>query len=153
MKFKLLSDSFNHGDMIPQRFTCESQDISPPLTWLNIPDETVTLALIADDPDAPNGTWVHWVMYNIPRRETGLPEKVPQQEVLDFGAKQGVNDFKKVGYGGPCPPNGLHHYYFKLYALDTKLNLEPAVSKEQVEYAMQGHILAEAQLMGVYQKG
>jgi Raf kinase inhibitor-like YbhB/YbcL family protein len=150
MTLKLTSTAFDEGGTIPSQYTCDGQNISPPLAWSDLPEGTKTLALIADDPDAPRGTWVHWVVYQIPPTERGLPENVPARETLDDGTRQGTNDFKKPGYGGPCPPSGTHRYFFKLYALDTSLNLPPAATKDQLLKAIEGHILAQGQLMARY---
>jgi len=152
MALTITSAAFNEGDMIPSQYTCDGADVSPPLAWTGVPQGTKSLALIADDPDAPMGTWVHWVLYNLPPDTAGLPENVPPDETLPNGARQGVNDFKKFGYGGPCPPGGTHRYFFKLYALDTMLALSGRVTKQDLLQAMEGHILAEAQLMGKYQR-
>jgi Raf kinase inhibitor-like YbhB/YbcL family protein len=149
MAFELTSPAFKEGDLIPKKHTCDGPDASPLLRWSNPPTGTRSLALIADDPDAPVGTWVHWVIFNLPADLRELSEGVPAQETLANGARQGLNDFKRVGYGGPCPPPGKpHRYYFKLYALDSALKLNPRATKGQVVEASKGHILAEAQLMG-----
>jgi Raf kinase inhibitor-like YbhB/YbcL family protein len=120
------------------------------LHWSDVPTETKSLALIADDPDAPMGTWVHWVAWNIPANARALEEDVPQRDTLPNGMKQGTTDFRRIGYGGPCPPSGTHRYFFKLYVLDTALNLPPSTTKKDLEKAMQGHILKQAELMGKY---
>ncbi|MER3424119.1 MAG: YbhB/YbcL family Raf kinase inhibitor-like protein [Nitrospiraceae bacterium] len=151
-EMKLMSSAFQQGKMIPQQYTCDGSDISPPLTWSDPPQGTQSFALIADDPDAPRGTWVHWVVWNIPATVRSLEESVPRQESLATGAKQGMTDFKKIGYGGPCPPSGTHRYFFKLYALDAMLNLPTGTTKAELEKAMQGHILGQAELMGTYQR-
>lgn len=149
MAFELTSSAFKSGDPIPRRYTCEGEDLSPPLHWSVPPAATKSLVIIADDPDAPVGTWVHWVIYDLPLDLRGLTEAVPPKDRLPNGALQGLNDFKRVGYGGPCPPPGKpHRYYFTLYALDVTLNLKPRVTKAQVLDASKGHVLAEAQLMG-----
>lgn len=153
MTLELTSASFEDGGMIPRRHTCDGTDVSPALAWSRVPDGTVALALICDDPDAPMGTWVHWVLYDLPPDVTGLPEAAPTQEILDNGGKQGRNDSRNIGYGGPCPPSGTHRYHFKLYALDREVGLKPGAAKKQLLQAMQGHILAEAQLMGRYKRG
>ncbi len=151
MLFDLTSSAFKEGDFIPRKYTCEGSDVSPPLQWGIPPAGTHSYVIIADDPDAPVGTWVHWVIYNLPLALRGLPEGIPTNERLTEGAYQGLNDFKRVGYGGPCPPPGKpHRYYFKLYALERALDLKPRATKAQVLQACQGHILAEAQLMGRY---
>ena len=148
---KLTSTAFKDGGAIPAKYTADGQDISPALAWTDIPAGAQTLALICDDPDAPGGTWVHWVVYNIPVTVSGLPEGVPVQEVLDNGAQQGKSDFKRPGYGGPAPPAGTHRYFFKLYALDTALKLEPkTATKDVLVNAMAGHIIGKGQLMGTY---
>jgi len=152
MSFSLQSSSFTSGGTIPKKFACDS-DISPALQWSEPPANTQSFALIADDPDAPAGTWTHWVVYDLPATLRQLPEGVPKRASLPQGGAQGINDFGKTGYGGPCPPPGKpHRYFFKLYALDARLNLKPGASKEQVENAMRGHILANAELMGTYQR-
>lgn len=149
MAFELSSTAFKDGESIPCRHTCEGEDVSPPLHWGVPPAATKSFVLIADDPDAPVGTWVHWVIYDLPLDLRGLTEGISAQDHLPNGALQGVNDFKRVGYGGPCPPRGkAHRYYFKLYALDVALNLKPRSTKAQVVEACKGHILAEAHLMG-----
>lgn len=154
MNIKLESQAFNHGDAIPVKYSCEGADISPPLSWSGIPKETKSLAFIMDDPDAPDPaapkmTWVHWVLYNIPVNATGLAEGIT---VLPAGTCEGINDWKRTGYGGPCPPIGRHRYFFKLYALDTILELHGKVTKAQLEKAMHGHILSQAELIGTYKK-
>ena len=141
------SPAFPHNGMIPSKYTCDGTDGNPPLTFDNIPDETKSLALIVDDPDAPLGTWVHWVVWNIGPGTTNIPEKsVPP------GARQGTTDFRKQAYGGPCPPSGTHRYFFKLYALDTSLTLKAGATKPQLEEAMIGHVLESAELIGLYQR-
>lgn len=147
---ELKSSAFAAGGMIPKQYTCDGQDIAPPLSWSEAPAKTKSLALIADDPDAPMGTWVHWVMWNIPPNVRALGEHLPKTDTLPNGIKQGTTDFKRVGYGGPCPPSGTHRYFFKLYALDTSLNLPPTTTKKDLEKAMQGHILQQAELIGKY---
>lgn len=149
MAFELTSPAFREGDLIPKPYTCEGSDVSPALRWDNPPKGTKSFALIADDPDAPMGTWVHWVLFNLPAERRDLPEEVPAQETLPDGTRQGLNDFKRVGYGGPCPPPGKpHRYYFKLYALAIALDLKPRATKAQVLEAGKGHVLGETQLMG-----
>ncbi|MGH7770677.1 MAG: YbhB/YbcL family Raf kinase inhibitor-like protein [Candidatus Binatia bacterium] len=138
---------------MPRKYTCDSTDLSPPLRWENAPSGTKAFALIADDPDAPVGTWVHWVIYDLPAETKELAEGVKPAETLPNGAKQGMNDFRKVGYGGPCPPPGpAHRYFFKLYALSAPPSLKPRATKQQLLDAIKGHILAEAQLMGRYKR-
>ena len=151
MALKVESLAFSPGGDIPRQHTCDGPDLSPPLRWSEPPAGTQSLALICDDPDAPAGTWVHWVLYRIPASARGLPEGVPKRETLADGSRQGRNDFGKVGYGGPCPPRGpKHRYFFKLYALDTVLDLPPGATKAELLKAMEGHILAQGELMGRY---
>ena len=152
MTIAVTSDAFEAEGMIPSKYTCDGPDVSPPLSWTGLPDSTKSLALIADDPDAPRGTWVHWVLYNLPPDTTGLPENVPPDTQLTNGARHGVTDFGRFGYGGPCPPGGTHRYYFKLYALDTVLDLSGAINKDDLLEAMESHILGEGQLMGRYKR-
>ena len=150
---KLTSTAFADGNPIPTRHTCDGVDVSPPLQWSDAPAGAKSFALICDDPDAPVGDWVHWVIYGLPAATTALPEKIAPNETLPNGALQGVNDFRRVGYGGPCPPPGKpHRYFFKLYALDAGLPLRSRGTKADLLRAMQGHILAQAQLMGTYQR-
>lgn len=149
----LSSAGFQTGADIPRQYTCDAQDISPPLRWSNVPAATKSLALIVDDPDAPGGTWVHWVIYDLPGESKDLAEDMAKTDTLPNGAKQGVNDFRKVGYGGPCPPPGsAHRYYFKLYALDTATRLKPHATKQQLLDAIQGHVLGEAELIARYKR-
>jgi Raf kinase inhibitor-like YbhB/YbcL family protein len=151
MAFQLKTTAFKEGDLIPKQFTCDGPDMAPPLQWDDPPAKTRSFALIADDPDAPRGTWVHWVIYNIPGNQKMLEQGVKPSETLANGTRQGQNDFKRVGYGGPCPPPGKpHRYYFKLYALDTLLDLKPGATKAQVLEASKNHVLGETQLMGRY---
>ncbi len=152
MKLSVTSPAFEHGGKIPPQYTADGADISPPLQWQGVPSEARSLALICDDPDAPMGTWVHWLVWNIPPDSTGLPEGVPAEMTLEDGARQGKTDFGRVGYGGPAPPSGTHRYYFKVYALDTMLNLPAGATKPQLEKAMQGHIIAQGELMGTYSR-
>lgn len=149
---ELKSQAFQTGDIIPPQYTCDGQDISPPLSWSDPPAGTTSFALISDDPDAPMGTWVHWVIWNIPASARAFEENTPQTASLPNGAKQGTTDFHRVGYGGPCPPSGTHRYFFKLYALDTTLNLPSSATKKDLEKAMHGHILAQTELMGKYRR-
>ena len=146
---KIESTAFEEGGTIPQRHTCDGDDVSPPLRWHGAPSGTQAFALIADDPDAPRGTWVHWVAYDLPADVEELPAGASRQGAA--GATQGQNDFGRTGYGGPCPPPGpAHRYYFKLYALDQPLGLAAGKTKSEIEAAMEGHVLASAQLMGRY---
>lgn len=148
-KIRVASPAFSEGGSIPTDHTCDGADISPPLEWTGVPAGTKSLALIADDPDAPGGDWVHWVFYDLLPDMTRLPPAVPA--VAPWGV-QGQTDFGRTGYGGPCPPRGTHRYFFKLYALDILLALKPGATKRELLQAMQGHILAEGQLMGKYQR-
>ncbi len=157
MTMTIRSTAFEHEGKIPRRCTCEGADVSPPLAWSGLPTGARTLALIVDDPDAPDParpkmTWVHWVLYDLPATAAGLPEDVAPA-ALPPGAREGRNDWKRTGWGGPCPPIGRHRYFFKLYALDTALGELGQPTKAELEKAMQGHVLAEAVLMGTYQKG
>ena len=152
MEFKLTSSAFEEGGMIPKKYTCDAEDVSPPLAWGTVPEGTKSLILICDDPDAPVGTWIHWVLYDIPSDVKELSESVPDDDTLENGAKQGTNDFGNLGYGGPCPPSGTHRYFFKLYALDSILELEPGKTKAEVLDSMEGHLLAETQLIGKYSR-
>lgn len=141
---KLTSPEFENNGMIPSKFTCDGEDVNPALDIADIPEETKSLVLIVDDPDAPMGTWVHWVVFNIPVTSRVEEDSIP--------GKQGINDFRKKDYGGPCPPSGTHRYFFKLYALDVELDLEEGVSKEDVQNAMEAHILAQTELIGLYKR-
>jgi Raf kinase inhibitor-like YbhB/YbcL family protein len=153
MAFELKSSAFQASRMIPKQYTCEGPDLSPALSWTDPPQGTRAFALIMDDPDAPMGTWVHWVLYDLPADTRELPEGVPTKETLSSGARQGTNDFRRVGYGGPCPPPGSpHRYFFKLYALDQMTGLKPRATKQQLLDAIKGHILGETQLMGQYKR-
>jgi Raf kinase inhibitor-like YbhB/YbcL family protein len=150
MSFSIKTTAFPEGGTIPKKYTCDGSDLSPGLTWASAPAGTQSLALIADDPDAPVGTWTHWIIWNIPLG-TALPEGIARTETLSDGARQGKNDFKRTGYGGPCPPPGkAHRYFFKLYALDTKLDLKAGASRNELERAIKGHVLSQAELMGRY---
>ncbi len=150
---QLSSTAFGEGAPIPAKYTCEDKNVSPPLQWSGAPEGTKSLVLIADDPDAPAGTWVHWVLYDMPPTANELPEGQPRNQYTPGGARQGLNDFRHLGYGGPCPPPGKpHRYFFKLYALDALLNLKPGATKQEVERAMNKHILAQTQLMGTYKR-
>ncbi|MGX2039440.1 YbhB/YbcL family Raf kinase inhibitor-like protein [Methylocaldum sp. MU1018] len=154
MSMKIESSAFAHNGDIPTRFTCDGQDLSPPLSWTGVPEGVKSLALIVDDPDAPDPkapkmTWVHWVLYNIPPTSTGLPEG-SAEGALPAGTAEGINDWKRTGYGGPCPPTGRHRYFHKLYALDTVLPDLHKPTKARLEKAMQGHVLAQAELIGFY---
>lgn len=144
MTMKITSPEFENNKFIPRKFTCQGEDVNPTLIIEDIPKDTKSLALIVDDPDAPMGTWVHWVVYDIPIINCIKEKSIP--------GKQGINDFGRRDYGGPCPPSGTHRYFFKIYALDEKLNLNEGITKETLEKAMQGHILDKAELIGLYKK-
>ena len=153
MTLALISTAFREGSPIPVKHTCDGADVSPALSWEGTPRGTATFAMIADDPDAPAGTWVHWVLYDLSVSAVQLPENVPTTDTLPDlgGAIQGRNDFRRTGYGGPCPPPGpAHRYFFKLYALDAPLKLGPGATKQEVEAAMKDHLLATTQLVGTY---
>ena len=150
----LRSSAFESGGNIPQKYTCDGQDISPPLSWSDPPRETVSFVLIVEDIDAPKGIFTHWIIFNIPASLRSLPEGVPKQGEVEGIGTQGKNDFNEIGYGGPCPPPGsTHRYVFKLYALDISLDLNPGATKEQVIKGMEGHILAYGELIGRYGRG
>ena len=150
MDIQITSKAFEEGGIIPKKYTCDGSDVSPPLSWSGVPDNTRSLVLISDDPDAPIGTWVHWVIFNIPPNVHELEENIPPERELTNGAKQGITDFRRIGYGGPCPPGGTHRYFFKLYALDTILDAEAGMTKQELLDLIEGHILAQGQLMGKY---
>lgn len=157
MVMVITSDSFSHLGEIPARYTCEGEDVSPPLSWAGVPEGAQSLVLIVDDPDAPDPeapkrTWVHWVLYNVPPAAAGLPEAVAP-DALPEGTLEGKNDWGRTGYGGPCPPIGRHRYFHKLYALDRMLPNMGAATKKQLLDAMEGHVLAQAEIIGTYQKG
>ena len=150
MPLEIRSTAFKEGGSIPRKYTCDGTDISPPLLWTQPPEGTKSLVLICDDPDAPMGTWVHWVLYGISPDTLELPEDVPDKKEVLGGAKQGTNDFRRIGYGGPCPPGGTHRYYFKLYAIDSEPGLSSGATKKEVLTNIEGHVLAEGRLMGRY---
>lgn len=151
-ELKLTSTAFKEGEAIPRGYTCDGANVSPPLEWTGMPKSAKTIAIIAEDPDAPSGTFTHWVLYNLPAEGLGLIENTPPTETLKGGGAQGKNDFEKIGYGGPCPPSGTHRYFFKVYALDSELPLKPGATKAEVEQAMAGRIVGQAQLMGTYSR-
>jgi len=144
---KLSSPAFKHNESIPSKYTCDGADVNPPLMIENVPSGTKSLALIVDDPDAPAGTWVHWVVWNMGPSTIEIKENS-----IPSGALQGFNDFRKTDYGGPCPPSGTHRYFFKLYTLDMMLSLDPKTKKADLERAMKGHILAQCELIGLYKR-
>jgi Raf kinase inhibitor-like YbhB/YbcL family protein len=153
MAFTLQSTAFSSGGKISSRYTCDGANLSPALNWDGVPAGTQSLALIADDPDAPAGAWTHWILWNIPAQATALPEGLPQAEVLDNGARQGRNDSRRIGYGGPCPPPGKpHRYFFKLYALDARLDVKAGAGRSELEAAMKQHVLSWAEWMGTYRR-
>jgi len=152
MEIKITSSAFEDGGLIPAKYTCDGADISPPLQWQTVPEATKSIALICDDPDAPMGTWVHWVLFNLPPEARELAENTPADRVLPNGASQGTNDFGRIGYGGPCPPGGTHRYFFKIYTLDAQLDLAAGAKKRDLLKAMEGHILAQGQLIGKYKR-
>lgn len=153
MGFGLKSPQWSGGSEIPRQYTCDGADISPPLEWSTAPEGTKSFSLVTEDPDAPGGTFFHWVLYDLPAAARGLPENVSPQKDLPDGARQGRNSFGKIGYGGPCPPPGpAHRYFFRLYALDKKLDLPAGAGREELDRAMKGHVLAETELMGRYKR-
>ena len=153
MKLDIKSTAFGEGNSIPKQYTCDGADVSPQLSWSQPPEGTGSMVLICDDPDAPMGTWVHWVLYGLSPDTLEISENIPDDREVLGGAKHGVNDFHKYGYGGPCPPGGTHRYFFKLYAVDTEVvDLDPGATKDEVLVAIKGHVLAEGQLMGRYSR-
>jgi Raf kinase inhibitor-like YbhB/YbcL family protein len=152
MAIDLTSAAFEEGGAIAPRYTCDGLGVSPPLSWDSVPNGTKSLVLIADDPDAPGGTFVHWAIYDLPPETRRLPEDVPNRRTLSSGARQGVNGAGSIGYTGPCPPSGTHRYFFEIYALDTRLGLGGGATKERLSDAMEGHVLAEGRLMGTYRR-
>jgi len=152
LDFKLSSSAYLQGDPIPASYSCDGENTSPRLTWTNPPEGTQSFALIFDDPDAPGSTWVHWVLFNLPAESRSLPANVPPDPTLANGEVHGSNSWGSIGYGGPCPPDGEHRYFFKLYALDILLEPEEGATKEQLLEAMEGHIVAETELMGTYSR-
>ena len=152
-RIELRTTAFTPGGFIPKRFTCEASDVSPSLAWTDPPPGTQSFAIIEDDPDAPSGTFVHWLVYDLPASYRRLPEALVGSDQMPGGGRQGTNDFSRTGYSGPCPPRGRpHRYFIRLYALDAKLDLRPAATRKELEAAMKGHILAQAELMGRYQR-
>jgi len=152
LKMVVKSPAFENGGFIPSKYTCDGSDISIPLVFEEVPKSTKSLAIIMDDPDAPMGVFVHWVIYNIPSSIGGLPEGIPNEPILEYGIKQGVNDFGKIGYSGPCPPSGSHRYFIKVYAIDIPLEIKSGITKAQLLGLMSGHVVDEAVLMGVYER-
>jgi len=153
MSIQIICAAFKEGETIPVKYTCDGENVSPALNWSGAPENTKSFALICDDPDAPGRTWIHWVVYNIPATMTSLPEAVSMKKTVLNNIIQGTTSFRKIGYGGPCPPRGsAHRYFFKIYALDTELNLKAGASENELLKAMEGHILAKGQLMGRYSR-
>lgn len=152
MALTIESSAFSEGEKIPRKYTCDGKDVSPPLSWTGAPDGAKSFALICDDPDSSK-TWSHWVIFDLPPATRSLPEGVAPRAEVSGGGAQGTNDFRKVGYGGPCPPSGTHRYFFKLYALDKQVGLSSTATKADLERAMKGHVLAEGALMGRYSRG
>ncbi|MEN2998947.1 MAG: YbhB/YbcL family Raf kinase inhibitor-like protein [Brevinematia bacterium] len=153
MSIKVSSSAFKDGDFIPRKYTCDGDDISPEIRIEGIPTGTKSLVLINDDPDAPVGVWDHWILYDIPPNTNTIPEGIKPEREFPNGMKHGINSWGRVGYGGPCPPSGTHRYYFRVYALDIQLNLPPGATKQKILKAMEGHILAQGELMGKYARG
>jgi Raf kinase inhibitor-like YbhB/YbcL family protein len=151
-KLDIRSSAFGEGERIPSDFTCDGADMSPPIEWFGAPARTQSLAMIVDDPDAPAGDWVHWGVYDLPPSLTQLPMGIPVGEQVPGVRLQGRSDFGSLGYGGPCPPSGVHRYFFTVYALDVKLPLKPGATKKELLEAMQGHVLAEGRLTGTYER-
>lgn len=152
MEIKITSTAFEDGGLIPPKYTCDGADMSPPLQWDNVPEGTKSVAFICDDPDAPVGTFVHWVLFNLPAQTKELAENIPPDKTLPNGASQGISDFGRIGYGGPCPPSGTHRYFFKIYALDAQVELSAGAGKRELLKAMEGHILGQGQLIGKYKR-
>ncbi|MDD5291900.1 MAG: YbhB/YbcL family Raf kinase inhibitor-like protein [Candidatus Omnitrophica bacterium] len=153
MALELKSPAFHDGESFPKKYTCQGEDASPPLIWLNVSQQAKSFALICDDPDAPAGVWVHWVIYDIPVESSDLPEGIKNVKILPDNLKQGINDSGDIGYGGPCPPPGkVHRYVFKLYCLDEMLNLSPGLTKQELLSKISGHIIEEAKLTGLYER-
>jgi Raf kinase inhibitor-like YbhB/YbcL family protein len=153
MALQLTTNAFQHEKDIPAKYTCKGADLSPAFSWSSAPEGTQSFAFIADDPDAPGGTWVHWVAWNIPASVTSLPEGFPKDAELKDGTRQGKNDFGKLGYNGPCPPPGApHRYFFHLYAVNAKLDLKPGASRQDLDRALAGKVLAQTELMGKFKR-
>ncbi len=149
---KITSPAFEEGELIPKKYTCDGSNASPPLKWDSVPAGTESIAIICEDPDAPSGTWVHWILFNLPAECRELAENIPDDETLHDSTRQGINDFGSIGYSGPCPPWGIHRYFFKIFALDCTLDIVHLVDKDILNLAMGDHILATGQLMGIYQR-
>jgi len=151
MAIKVTSNVFNEGEPIPDRYACRGVNVSPPLDWEDVPG-AVEYAIICEDPDAPSGTWTHWVIFNLPSDNTSLSEWIMEREEIDNGTKQGFNDFGTIGYRGPCPPGGTHRYYYKVYALNTEIQLPAKITKDELLNEMEGHIIDEGHIMGLYSR-
>jgi Raf kinase inhibitor-like YbhB/YbcL family protein len=151
--FQLQSTAFGEGGFIPQKYTCSGENVSPALSWTDVPAGTKSLVLIVSDPDAPSGTWIHWIVYDLPASIRRLPEGLPKAGDIEGGGRQGTSSFQEVGYGGPCPPPGdAHHYHFTLFALNARLGLQAGATREQVDRAMKGRVIAKAELVGLYKR-
>ncbi len=148
----IVSEAFKEGANIPSEYTCDGKNISPALSWNGIPEETKSIALIMDDPDAPSGTFVHWLLYNLPSETKKLEKGFPKEDIFRDGTTHGKTSFGNIGYGGPCPPSGSHRYYFRIYAIDKKLDLLPRATRNQIDDAIKGHIIAKGELMGRYKR-
>ena len=151
MAIKVTSNVFNEGEPIPDRYACRGVNVSPPLDWEDVPG-AVEYAIICEDPDAPSGTWTHWVIFNLPSDNTSLSEWIMEREEIDNGTKQGFNDFGTIGYRGPCPPGGTRRYYYKVYALNTEIQLPAKITKDELLNEMEGHIIDEGHIMGLYSR-
>ena len=151
-EIKVTSVAFQQGQPIPRQYTCAGVNVSPPLEWSGLPKTARTIAIVVNDPDAPGGSWIHWVLYNVPADNIGFVENVPMSETLKAGGFQGKNDFGKIGYGGPCPPSGTHRYFFKLYAVDAELPLKAGATWAELDKALDDHVVGQGQLMGTYQR-
>jgi len=151
-RIEVHSAAFSEGEAIPSDFTCDGADMSPPVEWSSVPSGTKSIAILMEDPDAPSGDWTHWLAYDLPPSLTQLPAGVPMSKKIPSGGIQGRTDFGKTGYSGPCPPRGIHRYFFRIYALDAMLGLKPEASKQELSQAMQGHILAQGHLTGIYER-
>jgi hypothetical protein len=152
LEIKIISPAFEDGALIPKKYTCDGKNISPPLKWGSLPSGTESIVIICEDPDAPAGTWVHWILFNLPADCRELAENIPDDETLPDGTRQGINDFGSIGYGGPCPPWGTHRYLFKIFALDGTIDIVHLADKKFLILVMEGRIIAEGCLTGKYQK-
>lgn len=150
MVIKIKSPAFEEGELIPKKYTCDGVNVSPPLQWSSLPADVESIVLICEDPDAPSGLWTHWIIFNLPAETKGVSEFIMEREVLENGAQQGLNDFGTIGYRGPCPPGGSHRYYYRIYALDVLLELPSRINRQDLLEAMNGHIIDQGQIMGIY---